>query len=259
MDSNNNKQTVDFNLSLIADFFTRIDRQGPGSDELTRQALGFVEGAAQMSQIADIGCGTGRQTAVLARETSARITAVDLLPEMLEGLSERASREGFADRLTTVEASMCDLPFADGQFDMIWAEGSIYGVGFEKGLREWRRFLKPGGWIAVSEECWFTPERPFEIEDYWVSAYPDIDTVAANTAKMWGAGYLPVAQFIVPDRCWTENFYDTMGPVFEPFLRDNGNSRAARDLVASMHHEIDLYYRYRRYCGYVFFIGRKME
>ena len=37
----------------------------------------------------DIGCGTGRQTAVLASEPGVSVTAVDLLPEMVEGMKER--------------------------------------------------------------------------------------------------------------------------------------------------------------------------
>ena len=36
------------------------------------------------------------------------------------------------------------LPFSPGEFDVIWAEGSIYNIGFERGLREWRQYLKPG-------------------------------------------------------------------------------------------------------------------
>lgn len=252
------KQAGDFDFTLITDFFSRIDRQGPGSEEHTRLALGFVEGLADMKQIADIGCGTGGQTLTLARNTGAHITAVDIFPRMLEVLSERFEGAGLSDRVTTVAASMCDLPFDDGQFDMIWAEGSIYNVGYEKGLREWKRFLKPGGWIAVSEESWFTADRPREIEDFWVGAYPYIDTVHRNVAKMWEAGYTPVGHFTLPYRCWEENFYDCQERVFEPFLRDNGNSQAAQEMVDAMRQERDIHFRHRQYCGYVFYIGKLM-
>lgn len=34
--------------------------------------------------------------------------------------------------------------------DVIWAEGSIYIIGFERGLREWGRFLKDGGYLGVT-------------------------------------------------------------------------------------------------------------
>lgn len=256
MELNDCKQIGDFDFSLITDFFRRLDRQGPGSDDQTRLALSFIEGLAGMKDIADIGCGTGGQTLTLARNTNAHITAVDIFPRMLDVLSERFSRAGLSGRVTAEPASMLDLPFSDGRFDMIWAEGSIYNIGYERGLREWKRFLKPGGWIAVSEESWFTPQRPREIEDFWVSAYPYIDTIHRNIAKMWEAGYSPVAHFTLPSRCWEENFYDPMELIFEPFLRDNGHSAAAQSMVDSMHAEKDMYNRHKQYCGYVFYIGK---
>jgi len=46
---------------------------------------------------------------------------------------------------------MDSLQIAAGTLDAVWSEGAIYNIGFEKGVREWRRFLKPGGILAVSE------------------------------------------------------------------------------------------------------------
>jgi len=37
---------------------------------------------------------------------------------------------------------MEELPFQDEEFDLIWSEGAIYNIGFERGLNEWRKFLK---------------------------------------------------------------------------------------------------------------------
>ena len=57
---------------------------------------------------------------------------------------------------------------------LIWSEGAIYNIGFERGLKEWRRFLKEGAYLAVSEASWFTEKRPAEIETFWQDAYPEI-------------------------------------------------------------------------------------
>ena len=43
-----------------------MERQGPGSPEVTLKALSFVDGLTDEYLIADIGCGTGGQTMVLA-------------------------------------------------------------------------------------------------------------------------------------------------------------------------------------------------
>ena len=66
--SNENKTIHDFELKLICDFFSNMERQGPGSPEVTLKALSFIDGLTDKSLIADIGCGTGGQTMVLARQ-----------------------------------------------------------------------------------------------------------------------------------------------------------------------------------------------
>ena len=151
MNKENKEPIFEFDFSFIASFFRALERQGPGGDEQTLRALEFLPETRSGLRIADIGCGTGHQTEVLARHLDGTITAVDLLPEMIEELEARMRRAGLDDRVTALVGSMDDLPFRDGEFDIIWAEGSIYNIGFERGLAEWRRFLKPGGVIAVTE------------------------------------------------------------------------------------------------------------
>lgn len=80
----------DFDFALICEYFASIDRQGPGSDEATRRALSFVPNIDACSRIADIGCGTGSSTLLLAADTGAHVTAIDLFPQFLTRLSERA-------------------------------------------------------------------------------------------------------------------------------------------------------------------------
>jgi hypothetical protein len=57
-----------FNFSLINEYFVALERQGPGSPEATIKALGFVGNLSDQSRIADLGCGAGGQTMVLARQ-----------------------------------------------------------------------------------------------------------------------------------------------------------------------------------------------
>jgi hypothetical protein len=39
-------------------------------------------------------------------------------------------------------------------------------MGYQRGLNEWRKFLKEGGYVAVTETSWLTSDRPAEIEDF---------------------------------------------------------------------------------------------
>jgi len=57
--SNENKSIHEFDFSLICEYFSSIERQGPGSPEVTVKALSFIDGLTPQSHIADVGCGTG--------------------------------------------------------------------------------------------------------------------------------------------------------------------------------------------------------
>ena len=248
----------DFDFTLICEYFSRIPRQGPGSPDVTVRALGFVDGLTPESQIADLGCGTGGQTMVLAENAPGRITGVDLFPLFIDIFNADSRKRNLQDRVSGVVGSMDSLPFRKEELDLIWSEGAIYNIGFQRGLNEWRAFLKPGGFIAVSEATWFTERRPEEIDAFWKKEYPEIDTAAAKIGQMQKAGYIPVASFILAEYCWTDNFYVPQIPAQEEFLKEHPGSRAAEELVANMRHEAELFDKYKQYYGYVFYIGKKL-
>ncbi|MDD2281751.1 MAG: SAM-dependent methyltransferase, partial [Bacteroidales bacterium] len=52
----------EFDFALINEFFTEMERQGPGSTEETLRALSFIGNLSNKTRIADLGCGTGYQT-----------------------------------------------------------------------------------------------------------------------------------------------------------------------------------------------------
>jgi ubiquinone/menaquinone biosynthesis C-methylase UbiE len=183
-----NKSIHEFDFSLICEYFSMLERQGPGSREMTLRALSFIGSLTDTSRIADIGCGTGGQTMVLAQNVPGRITGVDLFPDFIKLFNRNAEQQGLSDRVKGIVGDMAKLPFDEATLDLIWSEGAIYNIGFERGLTEWRRFLKPGGYIAVSEASWFTPERPAEIETFWNNEYPFIDTVPNQMAMMKNIG-----------------------------------------------------------------------
>ena len=122
-----------------------MERQGPGSPEVTLKALSFIDNLTDTSLIADIGCGTGGQTMVLAGHAPGQITGVDLFPGFIEIFNRNAKRSGWQDRVKGIVGSMDNLPFQEEEFDLIWSEGAIYNIGFERGLKEWRKYLKARG------------------------------------------------------------------------------------------------------------------
>ncbi len=72
----------------------------------------------------DLGCGIGR-IAVLLAQAGAVVTAVDVSPKMLTRCRERARRKRVASRVTTVEASVHDIPDFGHKFDIVTCFGLL--------------------------------------------------------------------------------------------------------------------------------------
>jgi ubiquinone/menaquinone biosynthesis C-methylase UbiE len=249
----------ELDITLIINFFKKLNRQGPGGEEQTLKALSFISNLPANPRIADVGCGTGFQTSVLASHLdSCTITAVDLFPGMIGELNERIQRENLGDKVTGMLASMDHLPFEANEFDLFWAEGSIYNIGFEKGLVEWRKYIKPHGFIAVTECSWLSNLRP-KNSSYLTENFIEIDSISNKLKIMTDAGYLPVAHFVLPEHCWIENYYVPMRQRMQPFLKENNNSVAAKMIVETLNTEIPYYYENKAYYGYVFYIGQKVD
>ena len=117
-------------VALICSIFEGLPRQGPGSDESTALACSFIPPDRRKGTILDIGCGSGMQTLTLARMCpDCLVTATDIHQPFLDELDIRAQNAGLDGRIVTRRASMDTLPFDEGTFDIIWAEGSVFVIG----------------------------------------------------------------------------------------------------------------------------------
>ncbi|MFC6672850.1 hypothetical protein [Marinobacterium aestuariivivens] len=111
----------------------------------------------------------------------------------------------------------------------------------------------------MSEITWTTGDRPQEIEDYWHALYPEIDTASAKIQVLERHGYSPVGYFVLPERCWLENYYRPLEGRFSGFLSRNASSEEARQVVESERREIALYEKYRAFYSYGFYLARKVD
>ncbi len=245
------------NIELLIDLHRDGKRQGPGGDDETRLAIrlsGLSE--AKDLRIADIGCGTGASTLVLAQTLDATVTAVDFLPDFLHQLERTAAAHALGERIEPCVAAMDALPFEAHAFDAIWSEGAIYNMGFANGVRAWRRFLKPGGILAVSELTWLTQDRPQALEQYWMAEYGEVDLASAKLAILEAHGFSPIGYFPLPERCWLDHYYRPLQARFADFLARHDHAAAATAVVAAEAQEIALYERHRAYVSYGYYIAK---
>ena len=233
-----------------------LPKQGPGSDESTRRALALVPELPPAPEILDLGCGPGRQSLVLARETGGHVTAVDLLSPFLEQLDQRAQAAQLADRIATVQASMDDLPNRDESFDLLWSEGAIYNIGFGNGLRAWRRLLRQGASLAVSEATWLTDDAPERIQSFWDTHYPAMQSHEANELAVAEAGYRLLGSFVLPEAAWWEDYY---APIDERIaaLRKERNDDGWVTALEAAEEESSIVRDCDSSFGYVFYVMQK--
>jgi SAM-dependent methyltransferase len=252
-------------LDLLIDLHLSNDRQGPGDDAETQRAIDLARLHSRHLdlrtpiEVADIGCGTGAASLVLAQALDARITAIDAAEPFIKRLNERVIAAGLADRIEGHTGDMTALPFADARFDLIWSEGAIYNMGFAAGIHAWKRHLRPGGVLAVSELTWTTATRPAEINDHWKREYPGITTLSANTRALEDAGYTPLATFFIPPEAWAVNYYAPLRAGFPAFLDRHAYSPDAERIIAAEKAEIEVFQRYGAWYGYAFYIARVRE
>jgi len=244
-------------MSIFREMTEGLPRQAPGSTAATLRALGLVRGMPEQPRILDVGCGPGAQTIDLARATSGWIVAVDLGQRFLDELTERASAAGVLAQVTPVNASMFDMDFADASFDLIWSEGAIYIQGFATGLNTWQRFLKPGGWLVVSELTWLVPNPPAEAAEYWARGYPGMGSIERNCQVIAEAGYVSMDGFVLPVQDWWNNYYDPSERRVEELREKYPDNPEALALFDEASREHDMFRAYHDTYGYVFYVMRK--
>lgn len=111
----------------------------------------LVEGAAVAAgdAVLDVGCGTG-SVAITAARRDARVTGVDITPELLATARQNAATAG-RDDISWREGDATTLSFEAGAFDATLSNlGHMYGDPPDVAGRELLRVTRPGGRIAFT-------------------------------------------------------------------------------------------------------------
>ena len=249
----------DTTTALFFELFSGLPQQGPGDAASTLRALSLVPGIGPETRILDVGCGTGRQTRVLARNSPARIVAIDNHPPFVDELNRETRRLGLAERVEARVADMQSLDFADASFDLIWCEGAIYIAGVEDALRDWRRLLVGGGHVALTEVCWTTSDPPDECVSFWEQEYPAIRDTAAVRTAIEACGYETVGHFMLPRSAWWDDYYRPLQRNVTAFRTRHRDRPEAQELADQCQREIDIWKAYSDCYGYAFFVARAIK
>jgi len=192
----------------------------------TRTAYEMIP-SIKRALILDIGCGSGVPTIELAKLSGGQITAIDINQTLLETLQRESKQSGFDDNILTLKMSIHSINFESGLFDIVWSEGSIYVIGFEKGLKDWRLLLKENGFLVVHDEMKDVSKK--------------LDLISEN-------GYQLLGQIEIDSDSWWKEYYE---PLQESIKCSELNSSQIREIER----EIDAFKK--NPIGSIFFVMQK--
>lgn len=236
----------------IYELFEPLPRSGPGSRESTLRALSKINLVNHSPYILDAGCAQGKQSETLSGIPGSVIFGIDLHT----GFLKLINRNNFPP-MHVICADMSALPFSRSLFDLIWAEGSIYNIGFQRGLSYWFDYIKPGGYIGVSELTRLRDNPPQDCCDFWETEYPAIGSIDSNLSIIRNCGYEIIDHFTLPDIDWFNDFYDRMPEIIAGLrLKYSGIPEAMQFFDLSLK-EIEIFRSCSDFYSYVFYIMKK--
>ncbi|MHA2074990.1 MAG: class I SAM-dependent methyltransferase, partial [Candidatus Hodarchaeales archaeon] len=160
--------------------------------------------------ILDIGCGSGVPTIELAKLCNGEIVGIDTNQSLLDKLNCKIKEKGISNRISTLRCSMLKLDFPPHSFDIIWNEGSVFVIGFERALLEWSHLLKPDGFLVIHDK---------------------INNMTEKLKKIPTCGYRLIHHFTLSRDVWWREYYEPFElRVIELRKKYRDNSRAIQSL-----------------------------
>ena len=208
-----------------------------GLSKYTRKAF-CVLPELDKPRILDVGCGSGVPTMELTGLSNGQITGLDINQALLDRLAIKIEKAGLTDRVKTLKCSIFDMDFPDESFDIIWAEGSIAAIGFKRGLEEWRRFLKPSGFLAVHDE---------------------MGNVTEKLEQVSSCGYELLEYFTLDEDTWWIEYYAPLEKRINEIRTKHAAAPEALVELDNDQQEIDMFKKNPERCSSVFFIMQKSD
>jgi ubiquinone/menaquinone biosynthesis C-methylase UbiE len=186
--------------------------------------------------ILDIGCGSGIPTIELAMLSNGQIIGLDIQQSLLDKLKNKIKELRLSNRVRTVNCSMFEIDFPTESFDVIWAEGSISIIGFENGLKIWRKFLKPNGFLVVHD---------------------DIENITNKLRQIPSHGYDIQGYFLLPKNAWWIDYYCPLEKKIQELRFKYFGDYEALEILKEKQNEIENFKNDYRSHGSVFFVMQK--
>lgn len=186
-------------------------------------------------RILDIGCGSGVPTLELAQLSGGDVTGIDIDANALQRLEEKIQAAALSDRVHIVKGSLKSMDFPTASFDILWAEGSIFVIGFKQGLKTWKRFLKPGGYLVVHDA---------------------VGNLIQKKRHITACGYQLEDYFLLGQEVWWDEYYALLNQAVQQIRQHNPTDPALLTALEQSEREIKGYQKHPEQYRSIYFIMR---
>ncbi len=143
--------------------------------------------------ILDIGCGTGVPTIELAQISGGNVTGLDNDAASLDLLQNKIEFLGLTKQIKIINDSIFNMDFPEESFDIIWAEGSVFVMGFENSIKEWHHFLKSKGFLVIHDEDKKKNKKLESIKKYSFKIIAQFDL---SNRVWWKEYFIPLEKLV---------------------------------------------------------------
>lgn len=163
-----------------------------------RQTLGPL--LPQGARIADLGCGTGSLSVLLA-ELGHRVVGVDFAPRMVAAATSKAAAAGVEATFLVGDAAAPGL--AEGEFDVVLCRHVLWAMPDPSAaLAQWVRLLAPGGSLLLVEGNWWSGAglTAEQTQTLLRQHRQQAEVTALDSPALWG-GPIEDERYLVVSRC----------------------------------------------------------
>lgn len=239
-------------IGALIELHRGLERQGPGDTDYSNYIISQLPDLPSNPRIADIGCGAGAGTLILADKFRATVRAVDFSREFLDELEDRAKQRRLEHLVETIECDMGNLDWESGTIDLLWSEGAAYNITFEGALKAWRPLMASNGIAVISEMNYFTSDVPEAVKIFMQNAYPAIKTESENSYIVNSSGFEVLGIYRLPSKAWWDNYYEPLRNNIESFK--NSNDDIMQSVISETEEEMKFFEGYEDFYGYSFYI-----
>jgi len=121
--------------------------------------------------------------------------------------------------VVTKKCSLINIDLPGETFDIIWAEGSIHIVGFEKGLKELRHLLRQDGFLVIHD---------------------GVKEISNELKKTSDLGFKLINHFMLPDNAWWIDYFEPLERLIEE-QRKKAKSTESLSIIESCQNEVNMF------------------